>query len=202
MREQLADGDLLLCPAARTRASTWPPALRSRASRASGRRRASWRPGPSWPSGRPPWCPASHGSPVCLLRMPPQRSTTFSPSMIGAAGATQLAAPGEVLGKRLAHRFKAATDAVPLYRVGCNSDRDSSSTARRPPICADDRRHLPGDRGCKRAADLALLSALPVRPTNVATGKHSRAIDPVESAGRQRPELSRSREPLSRLPAR
>ena len=35
---------------------------------------------------------------------------------IGTAGATQLTASGEVLGKRLAHRFKATTD-VSLYRV-------------------------------------------------------------------------------------
>ena len=79
VREQLANGDRSLCRAARTRASTWRRALRSRASRVSARGRASWRPGPWWPSGRSPWCPAPTARPSRLLRMPPQRSTTFSP---------------------------------------------------------------------------------------------------------------------------
>ena len=74
VREQLADGDAAPCPAARTRASTWPPALRNRASPASARSRGSSRPGPWWPSGRSPSCPAPTDRPsACCGYRPTDR---------------------------------------------------------------------------------------------------------------------------------
>ena len=52
VREQLANGHLLLAVWRRTRATGRPPGRRSRATRASGRARASWRPAPSrWSRG-------------------------------------------------------------------------------------------------------------------------------------------------------
>ena len=58
----------------------------------------------------------SHGSPVSLVADAAPEVDDLLAAMIGAAGAAQLAASSEVLGKRLAHRLETATD-VSLYRV-------------------------------------------------------------------------------------